>query len=233
MRRLAGAAELLDGPLDDPIALRENLLDLRRINRLLGGVALSARAVDDLAGRARDAVALLDVGTGSADIPCALLQRASRDGRDLSVTAVDNRPEVLDAAAAIDPALGHAAGLTLAVADGRALPYSDGSFGIAHSSLLLHHLEPRAAVAFLREQRRVARGGVVVNDLARSRLGLLGALALTRTVARSRYTRTDGPLSVRRAYTLNEAIALLAAAGLRPVGVHVGLAGHRYAVAAR
>lgn len=233
MRRLAGAGELLDGPLDDRLALRENLLDLRRINRLLGGVALSVRAVDDLAGRARDAVALIDVGTGSADIPLALLARAGRDGRDLSVTAVDARPEVLDAAGSIDPTIRQTDGLTLAVADGRSLPYPDGSFGVAHSSLVLHHLEPGAAVAFLREQRRVARGGVVVNDLSRSRLAWLGAIVLTRTIARSRYTRTDGPLSVRRAYTLNETIALMAAAGLRPVGVHVGFAGHRYAVAAR
>ena len=39
MRRLAGAHELLDGPLDDEAALRGNLRDLGRINRWLGGTA--------------------------------------------------------------------------------------------------------------------------------------------------------------------------------------------------
>ena len=46
MRRLAGARELLDGPLDDPDALRGNLRDLARINRLMGGTAASRRALD-------------------------------------------------------------------------------------------------------------------------------------------------------------------------------------------
>ena len=41
MERLAGAQELLDGPLDDPATLAGNLRDLRRANALLGGVRLS------------------------------------------------------------------------------------------------------------------------------------------------------------------------------------------------
>ena len=45
MRRLADTPELLDGPLDDPVALADNLRDLRRVNRHLGGIALSRRAL--------------------------------------------------------------------------------------------------------------------------------------------------------------------------------------------
>ena len=43
MERLTDAVELLDGPLDDPAVLAGNLRDLRRINRWLGGISLSAR----------------------------------------------------------------------------------------------------------------------------------------------------------------------------------------------
>ncbi len=35
MKRLTDAVELLDGALDDPVALAGNLRDLRRINRWL------------------------------------------------------------------------------------------------------------------------------------------------------------------------------------------------------
>ena len=45
MKRLDDAVELLDGPLDDPVALAGNLRDLRRINRWLGGAALSSAAI--------------------------------------------------------------------------------------------------------------------------------------------------------------------------------------------
>ena len=72
MERLAGVEELLDGALDDRSALTGNLRDLARANRRLGGIDLSARAVEALApGRA--AIRVLDVGTGGADIPLALI----------------------------------------------------------------------------------------------------------------------------------------------------------------
>src|SRR5688572_25239827 len=97
MQRESESEELLDGPLDDPAALRGNLRDLERANRWLGGASLSARAIAALAGD-RGALTILDVGTGAADIPAALLAGAARDGRDLRVTGVDSRAEVLSAA---------------------------------------------------------------------------------------------------------------------------------------
>src|SRR5688572_27986388 len=214
MKRASDVEELLDGPLDDPATLRGNLRDLARINRWLGGAGLSARAIDALAD-GRETLTVLDVGTGAADIPAALLARAARDGRHLRVTAIDNRPEVLVAAVARQPRLGLTPGLELHVGDGWALPFPDRSFDIAHTSMLLHHLEPTAAVAVLGEMSRVARRGIVVNDLLRGRLAWLGAWLLSHLATRNRYTRYDAPLSVRRAYTVAELTSLIAAAGLR------------------
>jgi SAM-dependent methyltransferase len=231
MDRLAGVPELLDGPLDDRAALIANLRDLARINRLTGGTRLSVRAIAALG----DPATILDVGTGGADIPMTLLARArSRPAaRGLTITATDSRPEVLDAARAARPAVDRTAGLELAVADGRGLPYPDAAFDVAHASLVIHHLEPDEAVAFLRELRRVARDGIVVNDLVRGRLAWIGAWLLVHAFARSRFTRHDGPLSVRRGYTRVELGDLLARAGLTPTATVVGVAGHRVAIAAR
>ena len=62
---------------------------------------------------------------------------------------------------------------------------------------------------------RVARRGIVVNDLLRGRGAWLGAWLLSHLATRNRYTRNDAPLSVRRAYTASELMSLVAAAGLR------------------
>lgn len=229
MDRLSGVTELLDGPLDDPAMLDANLRDLARINRLTGGTRLSERAIAALG----DATTILDVGTGGADIPMTLLARARVDGRSLAITATDSRSEILAAAVRARPSVAGIAGLELAVADGRALPYPDGAFDVAHCSLVIHHLEPEEAVAFLRELHRVARGGIVLNDLVRGRLFWVGGWLLIHAIARSAYTRHDGPLSVRRAYSRPELLDLVSAAGLAPVATVVGFAGHRVAVAAR
>lgn len=241
MERRAHTLEHLDGPLGDRATLAGNLRDLRRVNRFLGGTALSRRAIDALVAATAAAssattdpqpIRLLDVGTGAADIPIALLAAWRAAGRRLEVTAIDSRPEVISAAGngagVID-----VPGLHLAVADGRDLPYEDGAFDIAHASLLLHHLEPEEAVALLREMRRVARLGVVVNDLARGRLAWLGAWLLAHLATGNSFTRHDAPLSVRRAYTAREATAMFERADMRPLVEIRGFLGHRWALAAR
>ena len=231
MDRRTDAAELLDGPLDDPRALRANLRDLRRINRLLGGASLSAEAIDALAAH-RAELTLLDIGTGGADIPLALIERARARSRRLTIVAIDNRAEILAAAVHTTPAVAATAGLELHVADGRSLPYPDRSFDVAHASLVVHHLPPDAAVELLGEMARVARLGIVVNDLRRSPLGWLGAWLVGHLLTANRYTRHDAPLSVRRAYQVHEMATMLRAAGLTPVRTVRGAFGQRYAIAA-
>jgi ubiquinone/menaquinone biosynthesis C-methylase UbiE len=238
MRRLVDGHEHLDGALDDGTILAGNLRDLRRINRILGGTDLSLRAIRSLvkpafppAGAPPETLRVLDVGTGAADIPMAII-RARGPWRSVHVTATDSRPEVLEAAQAISPGLASQANLSLTVTDGRALPYADGAFHVVHASLVLHHLDPGDGIRFLRELARVASIGVVVNDLARGWSSWLGAWLLLHAMTRNRFTLHDGPLSVRRAYTRPEARALLAEAGLRPVTEVVGLLGHRWAIAA-
>lgn len=229
MDRLTGVSELLDGALDDPAALDGNLRDLARINRLTGGTRLSARAIDALGV----VTTILDVGTGGADIPMTLLARARAAGRPLAIAATDSRPEILEAARRARRAIDRAKGLELAVADGRRLPYPDRSFDVAHASMVTHHLEPDEVVAFLRELHRVARRGIVVNDLVRGRHFWLGGWLIVHAIGTSPYTRHDGPLSVRRAYSRTELRAMLAVAGLTPVAEFAGFAGHRVAIAAR
>ena len=123
-------------------------------------------------------------------------------------------------------------GLDIRVSDGRSLPHPDRAFDIAHASLVLHHLEREEAVAFLAEMARVARLGIVINDLDRGRMQWIGAWLIAHLMTGNRYTRHDGPLSVLRAYRRRETRELLAEAGLRPVGEFGGVMWHRYAIAA-
>jgi ubiquinone/menaquinone biosynthesis C-methylase UbiE len=235
MRRLAHARELLDGDLKDSDNLDGNLRDLRRINRRFGGARLSVRAVSALVtgdGRAeRDSLRVLDVGAGACDIPMAIAD-APGPWRSAHVTAVDSRPEILASALRVQPGLAARRDVQLRVADGRALPFPDGAFDVAHASMVVHHLDPAEARRFLRELARVATRGIVVNDLERGVVHWLGAWLVLHALTRNPFTLHDGPLSVRRAYTRAEMRGLLEAAGLRPITELRGFAGHRWAIAA-
>ncbi len=220
--------EWMDFPGQDSALLAECLDDLRRLNRLTGGVSLTLRALGrltrDLAPGAE--LKIVDVATGGADLPRAMAAYAGRRGLRARVLATNFNPKILDLAARNAPP-----GIEFAAAGARRLPFADRSFDVAACSLFLHHLEPDDAVLVLGEMRRVARRGVIVNDLVRSWVGYLGALLLPRAMSKNPLFRHDAPLSIRRAYTRDEMAALAHKAGLGPVRFR-GLPGYRLTMTA-
>lgn len=207
-RRRSSAHELLDGGSLAAADLAANLRDIARLNRLPGGTGASLGAMRRLLPDGAGSV--LDVGTGGADIPRALARRLP----GVTVRAVDRDPAIVALARRWSAAV---PSVRVDEADGLALPDVDGSCDVAHASLLVHHLDPPEVVMLLRELHRVSRRGVVINDLRRGLLPYVVARLTTRAFARSAVTRHDGPLSVRRAYTLAELDDLAASVGLRPV----------------
>ena len=230
VERLTDTPELMDGPLDERL-LRDNLRDLIRVNRYLGGIRLSTKAVERLLSHTTtDAqVSLLDIGTGAGDIPMALIDRLAEHGRIVTVHAIDAREEMI---AFAQQRAGDRTDVTFGVcAVGDRLPFADRSFDIVHCSLVLHHLEPDKATRLVSEAARVSRIGIVVNDLDRAQHLWMGAWLLGHLLTGNRYTRHDGPLSVRRAYRPAEVTAMAAASGVKCLGYLGGLLGHRYALA--
>jgi ubiquinone/menaquinone biosynthesis C-methylase UbiE len=201
------ALELIDGPVDSPRELEESFRDIALINRRFGGTAVVRFALRRLNPRT-----LLDVCAGVADIPNAILASERRRGKALAVTCLDNNETLIGLARerhAGDP------GIEFVHGDATALPFDDGAFDVAMCNLALHHFDPPAAIALLRELRRVSRLTPIVTDLSRSQLALLAAWTFSRIFTRNRLTRNDAPLSARRAYTAAEAIALAREAGWR------------------
>jgi SAM-dependent methyltransferase len=205
LSRRSDALELLDRGLVTGTELETNLADLVRLNRLPGGRGASLRAVERLVDGAVG-VTVLDVGTGAGDLPLAFAARGWR------VIALDADPAVVSVARA---RTAEVEGIRVVEGSASALPLDDASVDVAHASLLAHHLDPAAAIHAFREMMRVARRGIVINDLRRGLVPLLATGVAVATLGRCRTTRHDGLVSVRRAYTPAELDDLLAAAGLR------------------
>lgn len=221
------APELLDQPGHDPAELAGNLADLRRVNRWLGGISLTIGGLERLLGDLPPSAPLrvIDVATGGADIPVAVANWAKQRGLRAWILATDISAEIVRSA-------DRPGTVAVALADARRLPFADDSFDVAICSLVLHHLRPDEAVSMLREMGRVARRGIVVNDLVRHWPGYVGAWLMSRILTRNPLTRHDAPLSVRRAYTRREMGTLLARAGLHPVAC-TGFLRYRVALTAR
>lgn len=231
MSRRGDYAELLDQPDLDAGVLAENLRHIRLMNRALGWTRSIASEVAPLLP-ATGAATLLDLATGSADVPRALIRSLSTKQRRLRATGSDVSAQVLAEARTLNRRSGGElataaakcvqrsplAAVALVRHDALALPFADNSFDIVTLCLAAHHLDPEPLQRTLAEMWRVARRGVVVGDLERSRPGYLAA-RLMALALRNRLTSHDGPISVLRAYTAPELAALARRAGLERVRV--------------
>ncbi len=210
--------EILDLRPATPAEIEANFNQIALVNRTLGGVRAVRVALSDLLRENDDQeVHLLDVATGGADIPRALIAFARRGGfgddrrRRLHITATDLSREVLDYAHHHTPTERFPE-IEIAAADALHLPYPDDSFDYATCSMALHHFDPPRAVELMREMARVSRRGVIVNDLRRSRVAAGLIWLLTRLLRAHPITQHDAPLSVLRAYTPAEVADLFARA---------------------
>lgn len=207
------ASELLDGPDLDATELAANFRDIQRVNRLLGGTATVIRHLPRLLAATPPGrpATILDLATGTADIPLAIASWAQRRSIPVTIVASDASEDVL---ALAGRAVGDHPDITLDRLDARAVALPDRSFDIVLCSLSLHHFAPDDAVRVLREMDRLAGTGFILNDLRRDRLGYAAAWIASRLTTRNRLTRNDAPLSVLRAYTPSELAELLERAGV-------------------
>jgi ubiquinone/menaquinone biosynthesis C-methylase UbiE len=217
-------AEWMDAPDANPAELRRSLAFIRRINSLLGYTRSTLAHLKRFSQswKPGEHLRILDVATGSADIPRAALGWGKDHGFDLEITGIDLHPHTLQIAAE------NPIGMRFVRADALSLPFADGSFDYAMTAMFLHHLSEEQAVQVLKEMNRVAARGVIISDLLRSRRAY--AWITLFTLFSTPMVKHDGRASVAHAFTKREILDLCSAAGLDYVTYHKHF-GHRFVIA--
>ena len=211
LKRRALEPEVMDDPDIDRTEHYNALRGLARLNQL----SLSARIlwlpIKSLAKAHVRPLRVLDIATGSGDIPVALQRRASRHQVDLDITATDISEQALQFASQ----RAEQAGVRI---EFRPLDiFKDEiapEYDVIICSLFLHHLTDAQALRLLTQITKAARTLVLVNDLQRCRMGYFLAYAAGRIFTSSRVVHTDGPLSVQAAFTIPEVRSLAEQAGI-------------------
>jgi 2-polyprenyl-3-methyl-5-hydroxy-6-metoxy-1,4-benzoquinol methylase len=201
--------------MDDPdLDVRRHhraLSALARINVLSFSSARVWRRVEELYRDGAKEIRVLDVACGGGDVALAVKRRSQKAGIPVEVEGCDVSPGALAFAEARAQRSGMDVRFFQHDATDGPLP---SGYDLVCSCLFLHHLSNQQAVDFLRELSRAGRT-FLVQDLLRTQLGFLMALAGVRMVTRSAVVREDGPLSVRAAFSMDEARELVRAGGLR------------------
>ncbi len=204
--------ELMDAPGLDPARHLHALQALERVNRVSLTAARVWAEVRALAREGVRPVRVLDVACGGGDVLLDVARRARRHGVDVDLCGCDSSEVALERARVRAVADGLSTTRFLSVDVLREeIP---GPHDVVCSSLFLHHLSRAEAVSLLRAMALVSQRVLLVQDLRRSRLGYAFAWIGLHVLTTSDVARFDGPVSVRAAYTLKEARALAADAGL-------------------
>jgi len=205
--------EIMDQPGLDEHSHTSALKTLARINWWSGSASILWPPLKTLTeSLPKRSLRVLDVATGGGDLPIRLWCRSRRDQVDLQVDGCDVSDTALDYARRRAQATDAAVRFFKLDVIQDDLPTD---YDAILCSLFLHHLDEHQAVEVLRRMSQAAKHMVLINDLCRSRRGLLLAYFATYILTPTSWVaRSDGPRSVEGAFTPEEARALASQAGL-------------------
>ena len=208
--------EWMDGENFDEGLAERSFRFIEMVNRFLGGVRIVRRFIADQADG--KTIKVLDIGSGSCDIPLAVSRWAERKGIPVHFTCIEKSETVAEIARrrirrAGDPQVKL---IREDIFDHRpAEPYH-----CAVGSMFFHHLHEEQILNLVRHLQTVVTRSLLINDLRRSPLGYLGCMLLVRGFPPD--VRHDALLSIRKGFKEIEMRKLLQ--GLEDVSVDVSAA---------
>ena len=179
---------------------------LQKVNRQLGNLrSLKTEMRRFLREDCHDeeTIRLLDLGSGSGDLPLELFRFLKDRNSPATVLTLDRDPTAVRLSATRS--------LLSVQGDALRLPFVDESFDLVTAIKFAHHFSGVALRQLVAEMTRVARRRVVVLDIRRHWLAYWGFRAWSQVFTRNRLVRHDGPLSVLRGFTAGELIELTSA----------------------
>ncbi len=209
--------------MDEPCTyeeFRDCLRDLAAVNRVTLAYRPTLNWLRRLAARQGPSAGplhIVDVGCGQGDMLRQVARWAARSGVAVRLTGIDLNPYAARAAAEQT-----SGALPIAWLTGDAFSYSPpGGIDVVVSSLFTHHLPDAVLVQFLAWMERHARRGWFINDLHRGATPFYLFRLLAGAARWHPFVRHDGPVSIRRSFSVDDWQQYLALAGLAAVPVRI------------
>ena len=205
--------EMMDRPQPVSPELERDLKRIRQLNRWFGSYRLMGHFVRRWI-KPGDQMRIVDLATGSGDIPRLIVDYARNIGAKVEIDALDRQSATLEIARKLSAAYPE-----ISYQETNILDWSPTeAYDIVLCTLVLHHFSDEDAVSVLRRCRESSRNFVLVSDLRRGFLAIVGVYLLTAFVFREPMTRYDARLSTKRAFSFSEMRKLAERAGWQNFG---------------
>jgi len=209
--------------MDDPRLPEDQhvaaLQGLSRINRFTGVAPAMYRRIKNYARVLGRPIRILDIATGSGDLPIYWTKQAIADGISIHCTGLDISPTAVEFA--IEQAKLAKCDVQFLQRDVLADRLIPG-YDFITCGLFMHHLTEAQICHLLTSMQAVAGHGVVICDLERSRANLALVWIAAHALSRSKVVHVDAIRSVHSALTRSEFRAIAQRVLDRPLRV-IGL----------
>jgi len=174
------------------------LNELETINKYLGGVQSTNKGIELVTRGYKNTArfSILDLGSGFSDV-------FNNTRHQLDIIHLDINAGIMKRLKSNNP------DAKCICADALIPCMKEKSCDIIHLSLFLHHLTESEINILLANMSRIARIGIIINDLRRNILAYLGIRLLTSLFSKSEMVKNDGPLSVRKGFVKTDLTILL------------------------
>ncbi len=210
--RRSSQAELMDSPSVGFAEFHQCLQQLTIVNVCVFAYRPTLRWLAAMLRNAapRETVSVLDVGSGGGDMLRHIRKLLRRRNRNADLTGVDLNPWAKQSAEQVTPA---AMNIRFETSNIFAFdPARQADFII--SCDFTHHLTDAELVRFIQWMDSHARRGWFINDLHRHPLPYYFIKTVFNMLPLSRMMRSDGPISISRAFVADDWRRLLAEAGI-------------------
>lgn len=203
----------MDRPQPISPELERDLRNLRQLNRFFGSHHLVLRFLRRwIKPGAR--MRIVDLATGSGDIPRLIVDYARSINATVHIDAVDQQTATLVIASDLSTNYPE-----IAFIGANILKWHPAeAYDLALCSLVLHHFSDEDAVRVLKRCRELSSRFVLVSDLRRGFLASIGVYLLTALIFREPMTRYDARVSGARAFSFGELRDLALRAGWQDFG---------------
>lgn len=195
--------ELMDDPNIPERDLKNALIDISRVNKLLGGNRITIKALERLLKEnpMKKEWTIVDVGCGDGEMLRLIADYFDSKNLQLHLVGFDLSPQSIAMGKELSDSYSN---IDLKVKDILTVQNDSFSCDVIICILTLHHFRDQEILKFMRQFVDLAKVAVIVNDLQRSKIAYQLFRLFSRIFIKSHIAKNDGLVSIASAFKKHE-----------------------------
>ncbi|MFC4635848.1 methyltransferase domain-containing protein [Dokdonia ponticola] len=203
LRARATEQELMDDPNISEIDLKNALVAISRVNKLLGGNRITIKALERLFNEnpSKKEWTLVDVGCGDGEMLRLIADYFTSKNLHLHLVGFDLSPQSIAMGKELSDGYPN---IDLSVKDILSVQNDSFECDIILCTLTLHHFKDQEILKFMKHFVALAQVAVIINDLQRSKMAYQLFRLFSRIFIKSHIAKNDGLISIASAFKKHE-----------------------------